>query len=130
MTMLAAMESLAGAGLVGAVPSDVFRSVVVPRATTGRVRLGPVLPVTPMLVWVALVVLGHGLLLHALGAGLKPAPNLSDALHAGGAAFPTSGLNGQETVSAGVRLLTVVAGLSGLAVITLVAISGSSAAAA
>ncbi len=150
MTVLAAVEGLAGAGLVGAVLSDVFRSVVVPRATTGRLRLGPVLGssalravlawtrrrprqrqsllgalgpvlmVTAMLIWVASLILGYGLLLHALGGGLKPAPDLGDALYAAGSVFLTSGLNGQEAVSGGVRLLTVVAALSGLAVITLV----------
>ncbi len=150
MTVLAVVEGLAGAGLVGTVLSDVFRSVVVPRPTTGRLRLGPVLGssalravlawtrrrprqrqsllgalgpvllVTSMLVWVALMILGYGLLLHALGAGLRPVPSLGDALYGAGSVFLTTGLNGQEAVSDGVRLLTAAAALSGLAVVTLV----------
>ena len=150
MTVFAIIEGLTGAGLVSAVLSDVFRSVVVPRATTGRLRLGPVLGasalrvvlawtrrqprqrqallgalgpvllVTSMLVWVALMILGYGMLLHALGSGLRPVPSLGDALYAAGSVFLTTGLSGQEAVSGGVRLLTVVAALSGLAVITLV----------
>ncbi len=42
MTVLAAVEEPAGAWLAGTALLDVFRSVMVPRAANGRLRLGPV----------------------------------------------------------------------------------------
>lgn len=83
--------------------------------------LGPLMIVAEMVLWTALLVAGYALLLHALGAGLKPEPSVEDALFAAGAAFTTLGLSApHEAVSGPVRLVLVLAGGSGLTVVTLV----------
>ena len=120
--MLDLLEGLLGAGLVMLVLSDVFRSVVVPRATNPLLRLGPffrrpvlrwwlllagrrhallgilgpLLLVLELVVWVGLLIVGYGLLLHALGSGIKPEPGYEDALFAAASAFMTLGLSAPQ----------------------------------
>ena len=150
MTALAVAELLGGIAVVAVVLSDVFRSVVLPRATERSLRLGPLLGtgvlravlawarrrptrrhavlgalgplliVFEMLIWVGLLIAGYALMFHALGEGLKPHPGFGDALYAAGSVFLTTGLSGQEAVAPGTRLVAVVAAFSGLAVVTLV----------
>ncbi len=148
--VLLVFEGLAGAGLVAAVLSDVFRSVVLPSATRRTLRvgpllgmlllpawlawtkrqpatrhavlgaLGPLLLIIELVIWVTLLMLGYGLVLHALRSGIKPEPGLLDALYASGAAFLTLGLSGQEAVTAPVRFVVILAGGTGLTIVTLV----------
>ena len=66
MTGLAVVEELAGAWPAGTALLDVLRPAMLRRATTGR-----------------------GLPIHASGAGLKPAPDLGDAVYAAGSVLPT-----------------------------------------
>ena len=83
--------------------------------------LGPLLIVTELVVWVALLILGYGLLLHALGDGVRPVPGFMDALYAAGGSFLTLGMaSPQEAVSVPVRLVVLIAAGSGLTVVTLV----------
>ena len=144
-----ALEALAGATLVGAVLSDIFRSVVLPRASGRTLRLGPALArlllalwlrlsrwkgghgharlgalgplliVLELLIWVELLVVGYTLMLHA-SQGLKPTNSFGDALHAAASVFATTGLSGQEAASAPARFVVSIAGFSGLTVVTLV----------
>lgn len=150
--LLSLLEGLGGAALVAVVLADVFRTVVLPRASGRALRLGPplrrlalrgwltlaplrrpdarhatlgllgpLLIVAELVVWVVLLVVGYGLLLHALGDGMKPEPGLVDALFAAGSMFMTLGLSSpQEAVSGPVRLVMVLAAGSGLTVVTLV----------
>ena len=139
---------MAGAILVCVVLADVFRSVVLPRATRRTLRLGPLLGssvlrgwlwwsrrrrrghsslgalgplliVAELLIWVALLIFGYALLLHAT-AGLKPDDGFGGALYAAASAFVTTGLSGQEAGTGPARALVAIAGFSGLAVVTLV----------
>lgn len=143
------IEAAVGLLVVGTVLSDVFRSVVLPRATRRTLRLGPALGslmlrawlrwagakptrrhaalgalgplliVMEMLIWVALLILGYAMLLQASG-GLRPTPSFGDALYGAASSFVTTGLSGQEAATGLARLITAVAGFSGLAVVTLV----------
>ena len=142
------IEALAGGILVCVVLADVFRSVVLPRATRRTLRLGPVLGstvlqswlwwskrrrrghaslgalgplliVAELLIWVALLIVGYALLLHAT-AGLKPDDGFGGALYAAASAFVTTGLSGQEASTGAARAVVAIAGFSGLAVVTLV----------
>ncbi len=146
--ILRALEALAGAILVAAVLSDVFRSVVLPRASGRTLRfgpllgrlllrvglwwarrggrgharlgaLGPLLIVLELIVWIELLVIGYTLLLHA-SQGLKPSTSFGDALHAAASVFATTGLSGQEASTGPARFVVSFAGFSGLAVVTLV----------
>ena len=150
MTLLGVLELLAGIAVVALVLSDVFRSVVLPRAAQRSLRLGPVLGtsvlrgvlawarrrpakrhavlgalgplliVIEMLIWAGLMIAGYGLMFHGLGDGLKPRGGYGDALYAAGSVFLTMGFSGQEAVSPPARLIAVAAAFSGLAVVTLV----------
>ena len=83
--------------------------------------LGPLLVVAELTVWVGMLVLGYGLLLHALGDGMTPAPGYADAFYAAGGSFLTLGVaSPQEAVSAPVRFVVLLAGGSGLTIVTLV----------
>ena len=144
-------EGLAGVVLIGLVLSDVFRSVVLPRATPRALRLGPLLGrwalagalawarrrpaarrhtllgalgplliVSQLVLWVAVMVFGFALLLDALDTGLRPQPTLGDALYAAGSAFFTLGLSMQEASSGATRFVVVVASFAGFGIVTLV----------
>ena len=139
-------EAWAGAVLVGAVLSDVFRSVILPRASGRTLRLGPVLGrgllrlwlwrrggrghatlgalgpliiVLETVIWVGLMILGYALMLHA-SQGLWPTNSFGDSLHAAASVFATTGLSGQEARSGAARFVVSICGFSGLAVVTLV----------
>jgi hypothetical protein len=81
--------------------------------------LAPLVIVLELLLWVAGLTLGYGLVLHALGAGLDPRPDLSEALFQAGSTLLTLGLTNVRAEGAA-QAVVLVAGLSGLAVITLV----------
>ena len=152
MGVLSIVEGLCGAILVTLVLTDVFRSVILPRAADRSFRvaplfrgpalqawlafarrrpahrrhgllgiLGPLLLVGELVAWVGLLILGYGLVLHALGSGIKPEPGFGDALFAAGSAFMTLGLSApQEAVSGVVRVVVIITAGSGLTVVTLV----------
>ncbi len=144
-----ALETIAGVVLVALVLGDVFRSVVLPRATKRTLRLGPglgrgmlavliwvagrrparrhailgslgpLLIVIEAIIWVLLLVLGYALLLHA-SEGLRPQAGFDTALYAAASAFFTTGLSGMEAQTGLARTMVSVAAFSGLAVVTLV----------
>jgi hypothetical protein len=147
--LLRTVEALAGAVLVAAVLSDVFRSVVLPRASGRTLRLGPMvargllrlilrtsrrdprllharmgmlgplLIVLELVLWISLMIAGYTLMLHA-SQGLRPTTSFGDSLHAISSGCATTGLSGQAAASDGARLVVSLAGLSGLTTVTLV----------
>jgi hypothetical protein len=133
--------------------SDVFRSILLPRATARTFRLGPLLGATfgppwafvadriadqrrrqafrgalaplllviSLLTWIALLILGFGLLMSAARHRFDPAlTGYGDAFYQAASSFLTLGLSG-VTAAGSARIVTVLAGLAGLATVTIVA---------
>ncbi len=72
-------------------------------------------------IWVIVLILGYGLMLHALRGGIKPVPHsLGDALYLAGTSLFTVGFGDIVGTSALPRIVTLMAGASGLAVVALV----------
>ena len=141
-------EALLGIGLALVTLLDVFDTVVVPGFTQGwlqaarRVQrlslplwrhrakqldgppridrgLAPFIFIMTFLVWMSLLVLGFGLIAHALRDSYHPAiRSLPDGLFTAGSAIVTIGESGHEA-GGWARLASVVAGFSGLAVMTM-----------
>jgi hypothetical protein len=82
--------------------------------------LGPLLIVVEMLIWVAALILGFGLMLDGLRASLKGVSTFGDAAYLAASAMFTLGLPpGGFDATGPARLVIAVAALSGLAVVTL-----------
>ena len=81
-------------------------------------------PLTVMLSlanWVLVLILGYGLMLHALRDGIKPVPHsLGEAAYFAGTSLLTVGFGDVVGTSALARIVTMMAGASGLAVVALV----------
>jgi len=85
---------------------------------TVRASLAPFLIVLALFFWVALLVLGYGLMIHADSKDINPAADLAEAVYLAGSAFFTLGV-GNSVVSGSARFLVLLAGLSGLASVTI-----------
>jgi hypothetical protein len=81
--------------------------------------LGPLLIVVEMLIWVALLIMGFGLLLDGLRGSLRAVVTFEDALYAAASALFTLGLPAGFEASRPARLVVGVGALSGLGVVTL-----------
>jgi hypothetical protein len=139
---LRVVEFIAGLWIAWATLRDVFFTVVVPGGTRGvlkvsrrlvraslpvwkrfRGRVGvnfaPVLLVGSFIAWMALLVLGFGLMVHAVADHFEPAlDGFGHALYVAGGAMGTIGFGRAEPHGLA-RAVTVVAGLCGLSVMTL-----------
>jgi 3-hydroxyisobutyrate dehydrogenase-like beta-hydroxyacid dehydrogenase len=85
---------------------------------TVRASLAPLLILLALFFWVALLVLGYGLMIHADSKNINPTADLAEAVYLAGSAFFTLGV-GNSVVSGSARILVVLAGLSGLASVTI-----------
>ena len=143
-------EALGGLVLVAVVLSDVFRSIVLPRASARTLRFGPLLGIATMrgalrwtrswqaarrhdllgalaplliviemLIWVAALILGYGLLLDGLRASVKAVDTFGDALYVAASSLLTLGLSGAFAANGVARLVIAACALSGLGVVTL-----------
>ena len=90
-----------------------------PRQTL-RAILGPLLIVLSLFIWVTLLNLGYGLVLHARADDLQPPASFTDALYYVSSAFLTLGLEGAHATGIA-RAVLVTAGFSGFAILTIVA---------
>lgn len=90
-----------------------------PRQTL-RAILGPLLIVLSLVIWVAVLNLGYGLVLHARADDLQPPASFPDALYYVTSAFLTLGLEGAHATGIA-RGVLVTAGFSGFAILTIVA---------
>lgn len=147
------LTGVAGATMILLVASDIFRSLLVPRASTRFLRLGPLLTITlfagwqamagrirddkarqsvratlaPLMlvvsfaVWVAVLILGFGLVFWSGRANFSPRfRGVGDAIYAAGSAFSTLGIDGQVS-GASTRLVVLICSTAGLAIVTVVA---------
>jgi len=139
------VEVLLGILLVGLALRDVFDTVVVPGESAGALRVArrllfAMLPVwkrmrrgktgistsfapsvlmASFVVWMALLLLGFGLVAHGLGSWFSPpADSFQQAAFIAGSALATVGLSGIEAHGPA-RWVLVAAGICGLAVLTM-----------
>lgn len=144
------VEAAAGLVLVWAALNDVFASVVVPRPRPGRYRpsaflirttwrvwraavdrageraeprLGvyaPLVLVTVVALWIAMLIAGFGLLFHAAADQLRPPPtDLATAAYFAAIALLTVGFGDVVPIGAVARTLAIAAAVTGLAVVAL-----------
>lgn len=151
--MIDLLAGFAGVAIVMLVSADVFRSLLVPRAATRALRLGPILGgalfpvwqalanrlgdesrrqtvraslaplllVLSLVIWAGLLILGYGLIFHALRDGFSPRPRgIGDAVFAAAAAFSTLGAPAAVT-GTGARFAVIACALSGFSIVTVVA---------
>jgi hypothetical protein len=141
---LTLIECAAGLVLAALTLRDVFDTVVVPGGTRGLLRVprrlvfgtlplwkrirqrpiavafAPVMLAGSFVVWMLLLLLAFGLLVHGLSASFQPhVQNLGQALYLAGGAMVTIGLGAVEPATGAARAVTVGAGLCGLSVMTL-----------
>ncbi|HET7677794.1 MAG TPA: potassium channel family protein, partial [Candidatus Limnocylindrales bacterium] len=98
------------------------------RSTTpeGRERLlggyGPTVILLLLLAWVALLITGYGLIIHALRHQLQPIPaDLAESIYFAGVALMTIGYGEIVPVAWPARLVVIAAAATGLAVVALTA---------
>jgi hypothetical protein len=84
-----------------------------------RGSLGPFLLVVTLLIWVGVLFVGFGLMLHALRDQVQPPPTLWDSIYYAASSFLTLGMP-SSTADGIARIVTVASGLTGLAVVTVV----------
>ncbi len=140
-----AIETFVGIGLVGLALRDVFDTVVVPGESAGALRVArrllfamlpvwkrmrrgktgistsfaPAVLMASFLVWMAILLLGFGLVAHGLGRWFAPpADSFEQAAFIAGSALATVGLSGIEAYGPA-RWVLVAAGICGLAVLTM-----------
>ena len=150
MTANQIAATASGTVLVLLILTDVFRSVVLPRASRRALRLvpwiaiglmrgtlrltrhepaaqrhnrlaalGPLLIVIEMVIWVAMLIIGFGLMMHGLRGSLKGGTTFGDSLYAAASIFLTLGLPRGYDAFGTARLVVAMCALSGLAVVTL-----------
>jgi len=139
------IEFVAGLGLVLLVLSDISRTILLPRPTVRALRLSPLLGRLFVPLWVqgygahqidavapdgagkprassdhprVAFLGGAGLMIHADSKDIGPAVDLSETVYLAGSAFFTLGV-GNSIVNGPARFLVVLAGLSGLASVTI-----------
>jgi len=81
--------------------------------------LGPALLVAELLIWVAVLILGFGLLLDGLRSDFKQVDSLADAAYIAASAMFTLGLPSGFEATGPARIVVAIAALSGLGVVTL-----------
>lgn len=81
--------------------------------------LGPLLLVVELLIWVAVLILGFGLLLDGLRGDLTPVNGFADAAYVAASALLTLGLPSGFEANGAARIVVGIAALSGLGVVTL-----------
>ncbi|MBV9459729.1 MAG: hypothetical protein JO141_19725 [Bradyrhizobium sp.] len=145
MTVGEGIEVVLGVAVVGLALRDVFDTVVVPGESRGalrvarrllfamlpvwkRVRRGksgvstsfaPAVLMASFVVWMALLLVGFGLVAHGLGSWFSPpADSFEQAAFIAGSALATVGLSGIEAHGPA-RWVLVASGLCGLAVLTM-----------
>jgi hypothetical protein len=140
----ASAEFLLGALLVGLALRDVFDTVVVLGESRGVLRVArrplvimlpvwkwacfgksgistsfaPAMLMASFVVWMIVLLLGFGLVAHALGGWFSPTADFEQALFIVGSALCTVGLSGIEAHGPA-RWVLIAAGLSGLSVLTM-----------
>jgi hypothetical protein len=87
---------------------------------TLRASLAPLLLVASILIWVAVLILGYAAMLHARRFDMQPPPGFGDALFHAGSAFTTIGFTSVH-ISGPSRVTVVLAGMTGLAGVTILA---------
>jgi len=124
---------------------DVFETVVVPSGNRSSLRVAhrliylllpvwkivrgrrrglsgtfaPMVLVASFVIWITLLTVGFGMMIYAARSGFRPQPRgLGEGIYQAGNAITTLGLNGMQAFGAG-RWIMLVAGFSGLAVITM-----------
>ncbi len=145
-------EFLVGTFTIVSVLSDVFQSVIIPRAVGRRYRIStnisraswqfwrwyalriddterredflamyaPLIMVVFLVVWVAGLVFGYGLLFHALADELRPHPALEAAMYFAGTSLLTIGYGDFVPISGAARFLALAAGASGFGTVAVV----------
>jgi hypothetical protein len=139
-----AIEIVLGIGLVGAALRDVFDTVVVPGESRGILQVArrllivmlplwkwtrrgktgistsfaPAVLMASFVVWMLLLLLGFGLVAHAVGGWFSPPADFEQALFIVGSALCTVGLSGIEAHGPA-RWVLIASGLCGLAVLTM-----------
>lgn len=141
--MVRAIEFVLGAVVAWVTLRDVFQTVVVPGAARGFLKLsrrlvrlalplanasrkrgigvnfGPVVLLLAFIGWMLLLVLGFGLMIHALSDSFRPPlDGFGHALYVAGGSMGTIGFGGAEAIG-WARGVVVAAGFCGLAVMTL-----------
>ncbi len=81
--------------------------------------LAPLLIVIEMLIWVAALIVGYGLLLDGLRGSVKAVNTFGDALYVAASSLLTLGLSGAFAANGVARLVIAACALSGLGVVTL-----------
>ena len=145
------LELILGLVVIGAVLNDVFQSVVVPRPVQGRLRIGRLLVVglwrvwryladrrrtdrehflgifaplavtTLLIVWIAVLILGFGLSLHALREQIRPVPHdFGEAVYFAAESLLTIGFGEFLATEGASRFLATAAGAAGLGTVALV----------
>lgn len=138
------VDVLLGIALVGLALRDVFDTVVVPGESRGALRVArrllvvmlsvwkrarpgktgistsfaPAVLMASFIFWMLLLLLGFGLLAHALGDWFSPPADFGQALFIAGSALCTVGLSGIEAHGPA-RWVLIASGLCGLAVLTM-----------
>lgn len=144
------VEAALGAVVLWTVLNDVFSSVVVPRPTPSRFRpaavfvratwriwrlgvdpagagaeqrLGiyaPLALITLVALWLTMLIVGFGLIFHALAAEIQPAlPDFPTALYFAASAIVTLGFSDVAPQGGLVRMLAIAAAATGLGVVAL-----------
>jgi ion channel len=147
---MAWLEGLIGALVIYLALNDVFASVIVPRPTPSRYRpagifvrstwrmwclgvdpsgeggerrLGiyaPLALIGLVVVWIAMLLLGYGLLFLALGGETRPPiQDLQNAVYVAASSFTTIGDSDLDLHGGGPRTLAIVAAVTGLGVVAL-----------
>lgn len=136
---------LAGVVIAGITLRDVFETVVVPGGNRGSLRVArrlifvllpiwkmvrgrrhalsgsfaPIVLVASFVIWITLLAVGFGLMIHAARTGFRPQPHsIAEGIYQAGSAIVTLGLNGMQALGPG-RWIVLVAGFCGLAVMTM-----------
>jgi hypothetical protein len=148
VTLLSAIEFMLGLAITVVTLADVFASVVVPgpgsgwRGVTRRTRtlallvsrmrravlprsaaqyafwFGPTIFLLAFLAWNLLLILGFGLMMHAVAAHFEPPlQGLGEAIYLSGSSFVTLGVSEVDADGIG-RWLILAAGLAGFSIIT------------
>lgn len=138
------VEIVLGIALVGLALRDVFDTVVVPGESRGALRVArrllivmlpvwkwarsgktgistsfaPAVLMASFIVWMLLLLIGFGLVAHALGDWFSPPADFEQALFIAGSALCTVGLSGIEAHGPA-RWVLIASGLCGLAVLTM-----------
>jgi hypothetical protein len=142
--LLSILELLGGVLLALATLGDVFDTVVVPGGSNATLRVArrssflllpvwkqvrrgeglsttfaPLVLVLSFTIWMMLLTLGFGMMVHALGRSFSPAvSSFPQALYIAGSTLATIGMSGTDAMG-GARFVVLAGGFCGLAVMTM-----------